>query len=39
VGHHPAVVDGAAPTPGQLSVLVTWGVVAGALATRTTRLD
>ncbi|NUT49746.1 MAG: multidrug ABC transporter permease, partial [Saccharothrix sp.] len=31
-------VDGAAPAPGHVAVLVVWGVAAGALATRTTKL-
>ncbi len=35
---HDAVVDGAAPSLGHVAVLVVWGVVAGALATRTTKL-
>ncbi|MET9630040.1 ABC transporter permease [Lentzea sp. NPDC006480] len=33
-----AVVQGTAPSPGTVAVLVAWGVVAGALATRTTKL-
>ncbi|ANZ39271.1 multidrug ABC transporter permease [Lentzea guizhouensis] len=33
-----AVVHGTAPGAGPVAVLVAWGVVAGALATRTTRL-
>lgn len=35
---HDAVVDGAAPGVGHVTVLVVWGVAAGALATRTTKL-
>ena len=38
-GLHQAVVDGAAPALRHVSVLVIWGVAAGALAARTTRLD
>ncbi|MDU0290376.1 ABC transporter permease [Saccharothrix longispora] len=33
------VVDGAAPGPGPVAVLLAWGLAAGALATRTTRVD
>lgn len=35
---HDAVVDGAAPDLRHVAVLVVWGVAAGALATRTTKL-
>ncbi|MFE2751265.1 ABC transporter permease [Actinosynnema sp. NPDC059335] len=35
---HDAVVEGGAPEPRHLVVLVVWGVVAGALAVKTTRL-
>jgi ABC-2 type transport system permease protein len=32
------VVEGTAPSPGHVAVLAVWGVAAGALATRTTKL-
>ncbi|MBB5804394.1 ABC-2 type transport system permease protein [Saccharothrix ecbatanensis] len=35
---HDAVVDGAAPGVGHVTVLVVWGVVAGGLAMKTTKL-
>lgn len=35
---HDAVVEGVAPEPRHLLVLVVWGVVAGALAVKTTKL-
>ncbi|MEU4807231.1 ABC transporter permease [Actinosynnema sp. NPDC023587] len=38
-GLHTAVVDGGAPGPRQVLVLLGWGVVAAALASRTTKLS
>ncbi len=38
-GLHSAVVDGTGPGPGPIAVLLTWGLAATALATRTTKLD
>jgi ABC-2 type transport system permease protein len=37
-GMRTALVDGAAPSPSVFVVLAVWGIAAGALATRTTRL-
>ncbi|TQM84247.1 ABC-2 type transport system permease protein [Saccharothrix saharensis] len=36
---HDAVVEGAAPSPGHVAVLVVWGVAAGVTAMRTTKLS
>ncbi|WP_433274744.1 ABC transporter permease [Actinosynnema sp. CS-041913] len=38
-GLHTAIVDGAAPGPRPVLVLIAWGVAGAALASRTTRLD